>query len=49
MPKKGDLTMKAFVIGMIGLTGYGAFALSTSLYQLKQFNQKYANDQKEKK
>ena len=41
MPKKADTAMKVFVMGMIGLTGYGAFALTNSLYKLKKFNREY--------
>ena len=47
MPKKADTAMKIFVIGCLGLTTYGAFALTNSLYQLKQFNTKY-NEENEK-
>ena len=32
---------EVFVMGMIGLTGYGAFALTNSLYKLKKFNREY--------
>ena len=38
MPKKADTAMKVFVMGMIGLTGYGAFALTNSLYKLKKLS-----------
>ena len=49
MPKFVDLGMKLMVGSLIGMTGYGIFATTTSLYALKQFNKQYDLDMKRKK
>lgn len=50
MPNKrmGDVAMKVGVMGLISLTAYGAFGLSTGLYRLRAINKAYDEELKKK-